>query len=427
MMKSESRLLVAIFAVATLALTGSAENSKATGNWVSAWSTALIAPFSFPGLPPAPVFENQTIRMVGRPTIGGQRLRVRLSNAFGTSNLEIGAVHIALVQHGGTISQDSDHALTFSGEKGVKIPPGAPVLSDPVDMNVPPFAEIAVSIFLPGKTPASTIHLLAQHDTYISGSGDFTGEQEIPGATVNISWYWLADVEVWTTNQTRAIVALGDSITDGAGAERGQYVDWPDQLAKRLADRHGMPNMAVVNEGIAGNRILHDGAGVNALARLDRDVLAQSGVADLIVLEGINDIGWSHMKLPAVKDAPPPTESPFAAESVTAKDLILGLQQIVARAHEHGIRVFGATMTPFEGAAYFTSDGEKIRQDVNQWIRTSGAFDGVIDFDAAVRDPDHPSQFREGYHAGDHLHPSPEGYKAMVDAIDLAALKNTQQ
>jgi len=219
-------------------------------------------------------------------------------------------------------------------------------------------------------------------------------------------------------------VALGDSITDGVGAKPGEYGDWPDQLAKRLANDHNSPALAVVNEGIGGNRILHDGAGVNALARFDRDVLAQPGMTTLIVLEGINDIGWPHMKSPPTKDAPPRKESPFAAEEVTAEELIMGLRQIIDRAHEHQIGVIGATLTPYEGADYFTTDGEAIRQAVNKWIRTSGAFDGVFDFDAAVRDPSHPSQFREGYHSGDHLHPSTAGYKAMIDAIDLATLRS---
>jgi lysophospholipase L1-like esterase len=327
------------------------------------------------------------------------------------------------VQQDAAIVPGSDRTLTFGGEASVNIPAGAPMLSDPVDLKASPLAEIAVSVFLPVKTPASTLHLWGQHDTYIAGPGDFTKAAEIPSPTLSKSWYWLADVEVWATDRTAAIVTLGDSITDGAGARQGDYADWPDQLARRSASGHDSAAMAVVNEGIGGNRIVHDGAGISALARFDRDVLAQPGVADLIVLEGINDIGWPHMKLPAPKDGSPPAANPFAAEAVTAQDLILGLQQIIDRAHEHGIRVFGATMTPYEGADYFSQDGEAVRQAVNQWIRTSGAFDGVFDFDAAVRDPDYPSQFREGYHSGDHLHPSATGYKAMADSIDIATLR----
>jgi lysophospholipase L1-like esterase len=396
---------------------------NAPGHWVSAWSTAVHAPLPFPGLPPTPTFDNQTIRMVVRPTIGGQRLRIRLSNAYGTSDLEIGSAHVALLNHGSTILPESDRALTFGGAASVKIPRGAPILSDPVDFKVSPFAELLVSIFLPHKTLASTTHFWAQHDTYISRPGDFTERTEIPDATVTTSWYWLADIEVWTADQaTQALVAFGDSITDGAGAKQGEYGDWPDQLAKRLAAESNASNLAILNEGIGGNRILHDGAGANALARFDRDVLAQPGVADLIVLEGINDIGWPHMKPPASRTGPPFKESPFATETVSAKEIISGLKQLIDRAHQHGIRVFGATLTPFEGADYFTDNGESARLAINQWIRTSGAFDRVIDFDAAVRDPAHPSRFREDYQSGDHLHPSTAGYKAMADAIDSAAL-----
>jgi lysophospholipase L1-like esterase len=351
---------------------------------------------------------------------------VELSNAFGTAPVEVASAHVALSDHGSTISAVSDHALTFAGQSAVKIPPSAPILSDPVDLRVSPFAELAVCVYLPRKTPTSTVHFWAQHETYISSAGDFTGKAEIADATVKTSWYWLADVEVWAPDQTAATVTLGDSITDGVGAKQGEYGDWPDQLAKRFVEDPSSHAMAVVNEGIGGNRILHDGAGVNALARFDRDVLAQPGIANLIVLEGINDIGWPHMKPPPIKDAPPLKENPFAAERVNAEDLIMGLRQIVERAHEHRIKVFVATLTPFEGADYFTADGEAIRQAVNKWIRTSGTFDGVLDFDAAVRDPSHPSQFKEGYHSGDHLHPSTAGYKAMVAAIDLGALRNSQ-
>jgi lysophospholipase L1-like esterase len=400
-----------------------AEDKSASGHWVTAWSTAVHAPLPFPGLPPQPVFENQTVRMVVRTTIGGTRFRVRLSNAYGASPLEIGAAHIALVDHGSSIAPASDQVLKFGGRTAIEIPVGAPMLSDAVDLSCSRLAELAISLFLPRKTESSTSHTWGQHDSYISGPGDFTAKADIPNPAASTSWYYLADVEVWAPDQAAAIVTLGDSITDGVGAKQGEYADWPDLLAKRLADDHGAL-FAVANEGIGGNRILHDGAGVSALTRLDRDVLGQPGVSALIVLEGINDIGLPHLKLPEAKDAPPPKENPFAGKEVTADDLIMGLKQIIERAHQHGIRVFGATLTPFDGAAYFTPDGEAIRQAVNQWIRTGRAFDGVIDFDAAVRDPQHPSKFREGFHAGDHLHPSSAGYKAMADAIDLASLKN---
>ena len=419
----KARLLrVPLFFV--LALTANAQPAAhvASGHWVSAWSSAVHAPLPFPGLPPSPTFENQTVRMIVRPTIGGDRIRIRFSNAFGTTALKIGAAHIAVSSKGSATVADTDHALTFGGRPSVSVPPGAPILSDPVDMKLAPLSEIAVSVYLPEKTPSSSVHFWAQHDTYISEAGDFTAKPDIPNATTKTSWYFLADLEVWASEQTAAIVTFGDSITDGVGAKQGEYSDWPDLLADRLAKAGGAA-LSVVNEGIGGNRVLHDGAGVSALARLNRDVLAQPGVANLIVLESINDIGWPHMK-PRLPNGTVLKDLPFTHEVVSAEDLIMGLRQIIDRAHEHGIRVFGATLTPYEGADYYSPDGEAERQAVNQWIRTGGAFDGVIDFDAAVRDPNHPAQFREGYHSGDHLHPSATGYKAMADAIDLSMLRS---
>jgi hypothetical protein len=285
------------------------------------------------------VFESQTIRMIVRSTIGGERVRIRLSNAFGTSALKIGAAHIAIAAQVSKTVPESDHTLTFGGASSINIPPEAPALSDAVDLHVSPSSEIAVSLFLPTKTPSSTVHFWGQHKSYISGTGDFSGKAEMPEATPNASWYWLADVEVLASDQAGAIVTFGDSITDGVGANQGDYTDWPDLLANRLAsEQGGGPTLAVVNEGIGGNRILRDGAGVSALARFDRDVLAQPGVVNLIVLEGINDIGWPHMKSRS-PNGTTMKEAPFASELVTAQELIMGLQQIIERAHQHAIRV----------------------------------------------------------------------------------------
>jgi lysophospholipase L1-like esterase len=247
----------------------------------------------------------------------------------------------------------------------------------------------------------------------------------MPVASKNNWWYFLADVELQAPSQAGATVTLGDSITDGAGAKQGDYADWPDMLANRLASERQLPGLAVVNEGIGGNRVLYDGAGVNALARFDRDVLAQPGVVNLIVLEGINDIGWPHMKPRPSPNGTAPRETPFAHQLVSAQDLITGFTQIIERAHQHGIRVFGATLPPYEGADYYTADGEATRQQVNNWIRSSGAFDGVIDFEAAVRDPAHPGRLRAEFDSGDHLHPSAAGYKAMAEAIDLKMLRGS--
>lgn len=412
-----------VWVTAVAAPSCASQTSTSPKHWVSAWSAAAHATLPFPGLPPTPGFENQTIRMVVRPTIGGERLRLLFSNAFGTDAVEIGAAHIAITRQGASIVPESDRVLTFGGRTSVSIPPGAPMMSDPVDLKVPAFTELTVSVYLPDKTPGSTVHFWAQHDTYFSGPGDFTKSTDFTEPAISKSWYWLADVEVWSPAQTATIVTLGDSITDGVGAKQGDYADWPDMLAKRLGAEQEVPQLAVANEGIGGNRVLHDGAGVSALARLDRDVLAQPGVTDLIVLESINDIGWPHMKPPPSKDGTAPVETPFAKQHVTAQDLIVGLQQIIDRAHEHGIRVFGGTLTPFKGADYYSDEGEASRQAVNQWIRSGGAFDGFFDFDAAVRDPSHPAQFREDFHSGDHLHPNAAGYQAMANAIDISVLR----
>jgi lysophospholipase L1-like esterase len=253
----------------------------------------------------------------------------------------------------------------------------------------------------------------------------------LPDATTKPSWFFLSGLEVFAPSRAAATLALGDSITDGVGAKQGDYNDWPDLLANRLAAQKGLPAMAVVNTGIGGNRVLHDGAGVSALARFDRDVLARPGIANLILLEGINDIGWPRMKPPSPRPGNPAQgsrsmESPFAKELVSAEDIVAGYQQIIDRAHQHGIKVFIATLLPYEGADYYTEDGEAIRSAVNQWIRTSGAAGGYFDFDKAVRDPSHPTRFRDGYHSGDNLHPSAIGYKAMADAVDLAVLRGVK-
>ena len=401
----------------------SAQTTNIDGHWVTAWSTAVHAPLSFPGAPAPTGFENQTIRMVVRTSVAGERLRVRFSNELGTTPLIIGSAHIAVVKENSAVVADTDRTLKFGGASTVNIPAGAPMLSDPVDLKFPAFGELAISIFLPRQTAPVTFHLLGQHDSYISGPGDFTAAPEIADPKVTRSWYFLSGIDVWTGLQTDAIVTLGDSITDGAGA-KVPYSDWPDQLAQKLADSKGPATLAVDNEGIGGNRILHDGAGVAALTRFDRDVLAHPGVRDLIILEGINDIGWPDMKPFKARDGTV-RENPFVHERVSADDLIQGMKQMIERAHEHGIRVFGATLTPYEGANVFTDEGEATRQAVNRWIRTGGAFDGVFDFDAAVRDPNHPTKFRDDLQSGDYLHPNSAGYKAMTSTIDVKLLETS--
>jgi len=380
-----------------------AQRQAAAEHWVGTWAAS-------PQMPPAEAegqdssdtgFTNQTLRMIARVSIGGEELRVRFSNSFGSAAVTLGDAHVALAGKGAAIVPGTDRALTFSGQKSFKIPLGATVLSDPVHLDVPALARVEVSVFLPATTGPATWHQLGNQTTYISGPGDFTASVDMPVARTATSWYWLSGVEVRASKRTAAIVTLGDSITDGAHSTRDANHRWPDILAEQLARRSGAP-LAVLNEGISGNRILHDLAGPNALARFDRDVLAQDGVRYLIVLEGINDIGWPHIR-----------GGEYAGQLVSAEDIIAGLTQIAERAHAHGIRVFGGTLTPFEGAFYETPDGEAEREAVNHWIRTSGAFDGVIDFDKATRDPAHPKRFLPADDSGDHLHPNDAGYDAM--------------
>jgi lysophospholipase L1-like esterase len=421
MITNPLRLAALLWVAGIAATSATAQTPCQGGHWVAAWSTAVHTPIAFPGAPPPLTVNNQTLRQIIRPTLAGDCLRVRFSNEFGTTPLLFGSVHLALTKEDGTLLPGSDRPLTFNGKATVQIPAGAPMLSDPIDLKIPALANIAISLYVPKQSLASTFHQLGQQPTAISGPGDFTSAPVLPNATQTHSWYWLSDLEVRSPEQASALVTLGDSITDGFGGKPGGYQDWPDLLAERLTQPTS-PAMAIDNEGIGGNRILYDGAGVSALARFDRDVLAKPGVTTIILLEGINDIGWPHMKPPGT-NADTIRKNPFADQVVTADDLILGMKQIVGRAHAHGIKIFGATITPYEGAGYFTAEGEAIREAVNNWIRTSHAFDGVVDFDAAVRDPGHPNQFRDDFQSGDYLHPNAAGYKAMAAAIDLTALR----
>lgn len=398
-----------------------AQSGEMSGHWVSAWAGADYAPFKFLPIPPEPVLLDRTVRMVVRTSIGGSRLRVRLSNAFGASPLPIGAAHIALTGEGSKILPATDQVLTFGGNRKFSIPAGAPLISDPIELPVKPLTEISISIYLPSSTPVSTWHRGAQHDSYISGPGDLTSDAELPNAEAKAAWYFLSSVEMLEPKTVATTVAFGDSITEGSNNAKSPYSDYPDQLAERLSRDQSAPSVSVVNEGIGGNRILHDAAGTSALSRFDKDVLSFPGVTNLIVLEGINDIGFTH-KLPANIPFPKPTVD-FSSEVVSADDIIGGLQQIIVRAHEHGIKVFGATVTPYEGAFAYDADGEAVRQAVNKWIRTGKAFDHVIDFDEVVRDQGHRARMLTAYDSGDHIHPNPAGYKAMADSIPLSILR----
>jgi lysophospholipase L1-like esterase len=340
---------------------------------------------------------------------------VRLSNAFGKDTLEVGSAHVALRGQGSSIVAGSDRALTFGGRPTAAIPANALVLSDPVKLDAPAAGDLAISIFIPKKSPGAGIHYSAQQTSYI-GSGDQTGAATMDGAATMTSWVFLTSVEVLAPESTSTVVAFGDSITDGARSTVDANHRWPDILAARLLAAH--KKVGVLDAGIGGNRILHDATsnvrfGVNALARFDRDVLAQAGVKYVIVLEGINDLGHAGTSAPA-------------SETVSAEDLIAGMKQMIERAHEHGVKVIGATLTPFEGtsfAGYFTPEKETKRKALNEFIRNGHAFDGVIDFEKAVRDPQNPDRMLAAYDGGDHLHPGDAGYKAMGDSIDLSLFK----
>jgi lysophospholipase L1-like esterase len=345
--------------------------------------------------------------MIVRTSIGGPRVRVELSNAYGTAPLMVGAAHIALRASGGAIASGSDRALTFGGKPSFSIPPGALALSDPVNLTVPKLGNLAISVYFPADTGPFTMHSTGLHTTYIL-AGDVTGVSVLGDVPTTRSWYFVSSVDVAAPADTGLIVAFGDSITDGATSTVDTDRSWPSLLAQRLLANPATANLAIVNQGISGNRVLREGTATNALARFDRDVLSQAGVRWVMLLEGINDIGNA-------------SRANFEGENnVTADDLIQGMKQLVERAHMRGIKVAGCTLTPYAGAAYYSEKGEEIRSAYNQWIRTGGAFDAVVDFDKATRDPANPKQIRADYNIMDHLHPNDAGYKAMADAVDLS-------
>lgn len=373
-----------------------------SADWVGTW-TASPSDLSVAG------YNDQTLRLIVHTSIGGDHVRIRLSNTFGTSSLTIGAAHIAAQTSGASIVPGTDRPLRFGGSVSTTIPAGAMVVSDPVDLDVGALSNLAVSVYLPGATGPVTEHSLAVQHNYASTAGNYVDAVIMPVLTTSMSWSLLTAVEVTAGDDTRAVVTLGDSITDGYGSTVDANHRWPNLLAERLQTRHR--KVAVLDEGISGNRVLHDGLipvfGPDALARFDRDVLAQSGVKYMILLEGINDFGHA---------------APGTPEAVSAEDIIAGYKQIIRRAHAHEIKVYGATLTPYVGTifpGYFQPAGEVKRQIVNSWIRNSGAFDAVIDFDAVVRDPANPTKILPAYDVGDHLHPNDAGYSAMANAIDL--------
>jgi lysophospholipase L1-like esterase len=363
------------------------------------------------GRPPVYIYgtEDITLREIVHVSIGGPQVRVIFTNEFGTDPLTIGSAHIAVSQGGSSINlvAASSAGLTFGGRTSVTVPPGALIVSDPVPVTVPAESDLAVSFFL----PAQPIHQISQHggadQTNYRAPGNVVGAKILDDPAEFRSWVFLKDVDVLAPARGASVVAFGDSITDGAYAAVNQNARWPDELARRLVADKRTADVGVLNEGIGGNRILHDNAGPSALARFDRDVIAQAGIKYVIILEAINDIGHAY-----------DTKRPY--DVVSADDLITGYKQMAARAHMHGIKVYFATLTPYTGAGYMSPAGEEVRQTLNSWIRTTHDSDGFVDFDKATADPAHPDTFLPAYDHGDHLHPSDPGYKAMGDAIDLS-------
>jgi lysophospholipase L1-like esterase len=404
-------------ALAAAALAGSAAVAAPSSDWIGTWSASvqpIWAPdFPLPiGLPRA--FWMQTLRQTVRTSVGGHRLRLVLSNEYGDAALPVSAAHVALSDGGAKIKPDSDRALTFAGKANVSIPPGARVISDPVELDAPSLSSLSVSLYFAEAAPATTVHWEGVQTAYIA-AGDHVGDADLKPDATSHARAFIAEVLVDAAPGAKAIVTYGDSITDGANSTPDANHRWPDILAERLHKEHG-DKVAVVNEAISGERVLADRMGANALAHFDRDVVAQPHASTVVLMMGINDIGWPGSLLAPTQAAP------------SADDVIFGYKQLIERAHMAGLRIIAATLTPFEdtfkGApfeGYYNADKEAKREAINAFIR-SGAFDGVIDFDKATQDPANPKHIRADYDSGDHLHPNDAGYKAMGELVDLKTL-----
>jgi len=368
----------------------------ARDNWAAGWFSAPFAPFAVqPATTPA-IFANQTTRQILRIDAAGRSIRLKLTNELGIAPLKVAGVHVALTDPAGAIVPGSDRTVTFDGEKETWLPAGAPRLSDPINVPVKALQHIAVSIFYRDKVVPA-----AHHADLMVAPGDQLDRLEMQAAHRERGPGLVSEVDVLRDVAAPVIVAFGDSITEGAASTPGKDMSWPQQFAGRLAADPRYRGWSVVNAGMSGNRLLHEGFGPPALARFDRDVLAVTGVTHVVLLEGINDIGWWNK---------PDSE-------VTAAEVIDAYRQIVARAHARGVKVVGATILPYKGAVYFTPEGERMRLEVNQFIRTGGLFDGVIDFDKVAADPADPARIDPRLEPGDHLHPNDGGYATMAAAI----------
>ncbi|HTA85727.1 MAG TPA: SGNH/GDSL hydrolase family protein [Silvibacterium sp.] len=389
-----------------------AQVSGAQGNWVGSWAASQQIPEPANSLAPDDL-RDATLRQNVHLSIGGPTLRVHLSNAFGTEPLHFAAVHIAkpLSAASSRINPATDKALTFSGNPDVIVPAGAEYISDPIDYPMAPLSNLAVSLYLDTPPAQQTGHPGSRATSYLV-HGNLVSAADLPDAKKVDHWYLLSGVDVVQPSGAASIVTLGDSITDGHGATTNANDRWPDVFAQRLQANPATRTRGVLNQGIGGNHLLIDGLGPNALSRFDRDVLAQPDVRYLIVLEGVNDLGG----LTRIAEVSP------AEHSALVQRILAAYEQIIVRAHAHGIRVIGATILPYMGSDYYhpgpASDAD--RQAINQWIRAPGHFDAVVDFDQVTRDPSHPERLLPLYDSGDHLHPSPAGYRAMGEAIPLS-------
>jgi lysophospholipase L1-like esterase len=387
-------------------------------HWVATWSTSNAA------VPDPATFKNQTIREIIHTSVGGQAVRIRLANTFGTQAVTFDSVYVGLQKSGASLVPRSNHAITFGGSKSITIREGAEALSDPISLAVGSEQNLAVSLFTSGSTGPATVHPVALQTNYISDAGNFSSsEAASPFATTAQSWYFLQSVEVVASpNVNGAIVALGDSITDGVSSRPDLYERWTDVLARRLLSNSSQSAMSILNAGISGNRVLTNSPcwGVNALARLDRDVFSQTAVRAVILFEGTNDIGQ-----PDTPTAPlPPRVVPCLSRTqINADELIAGYKQIIAQAHARGLKIFGATILPYQGFGGWTQQGEAKRIAANNWIKTAGNFDGVIDFASAIADPANSQRMNPKYDSGDHLHPGSAGHEEMGNAVDLALFR----
>lgn len=381
--------------------------------WVGSWASSQQLPEPENTIA-AETLANATVREVVQVSVGGAELRVHLSNAFGTSPLEIEGVHVARSVGGGKIDVSTDAPVLFGGRARVVIPAGAEYVSDAVKLTMAPLSELSVTLRLAEGPEHETCHV-GSHATSYFAHGAELDAVELPEAQKIVHWCFLAGVDVASTRGAFAVVTLGDSITDGHGSTTDGNDRWPDFLAQRLQGSAKTRKVGVLNQGIGGNHMLTDGLGPNVLARFDRDVLAQPGVRTVILLEGINDLGALSREGVATAEQ----------HDELVERIIGSYEQVIERAHTHGIQVLGGTITPDVGSDYYhpAAANEADRVKINAWIRTPGHFDGVIDFDKAVRDPAHPERMLPGYDSGDHLHPSPAGYKAMAAAISLGMLE----